>query len=424
MFSIDWRRLFGAAGENIKAAVSTTDAAGWRSVFGGGTSATGHAISPRNALSSSAVFAAVNVISSDIGKLPLNVRRREIDVAGRTVTREAPDHPIQLLMNFPNRYQDRQQFKDFVTAQAVLNGNGVAWIERMGNGRPIALHPVPAPLVTVLWAPGDIFYQFAPPSNLVGVLPTDPVPARDVLHVRGLSDDGLWGISPIDRLRNAIGLALAMEEHGSNTFKNGANASGVLEHPGALSEEAGSRLRKQWEERYSGRQNSGKTIILEEGMKYSPLQMNSKDAQFLEGRRFQVEDIARIFRVPPQKLMHLDRMTFNNVEHLSLDYINDSLMPWLERWESQISDKLFMADERQDYFVEFAVTRLARGDLKSRVDSAMAGIQGVMTINEARHLLDLPPITDGDVRLEPLNMTAVENGQPRPSVNEQEAANA
>ena len=354
------------------------------------------------------MFAAVKVLSEDLAKLPLRVYRRRVDVASGRVTRElATGHPVQMLLNEPNGIHDGFQLKDFIQSQAVLNGNGVAWIQRNGRAGAMALHPVPASYVGVFQAPdGSVFYQISAPPHLTDIIPTGMIPRRDVLHIMGMSEDGYWGISPIGRLRDAVGLTLAMEQHGSELFANGADPGGVLKHPARLSEEGAKRLREAWSSRYEGAGNRHKTVLLEEGMEYSKLGMSSVDAQFLEGRRFQVEDIARIFRVPPQKLMHLDRATFNNIEHLSLDYINDSLMPWLERWEAQLNLRLFSGYEREQFYVEFDVSRLARGDLKSRVDSARAGVQaGVMTINEARRLLDLDPVKDGDVRLEPLNMT-------------------
>ena len=419
-------RLFGGADIQARSQ-DTTDIGWWRGLGIGRPSAAGFPVSPETAMESSPVFAAVKVVSEDVAKIPARVYRWEEveETRGRMVRKrwrkvEVPGHPIQALLDTPNGWQDRVQFKEAVQAQATLNGNGVAWIERLPSGLPYRLHPVPAPFVAVLYSPnGSVFFQFSPPEHLRDVLPSDPVPARDVIHVMGTSMDGFWGLSPVHKLRDAVGLSRAMEEYGSELFKNGADPGGVLEAPPGppLQDAAFQRLRRQWAERYEGRGNRRGTLILEGGMKYAKLAMTSQDAEFLAGRRFQVEDIARAFRVPPHKLMHLDQMTLNNVEHLSLGYINDTLMPWLERWEAQLSSKLFLPSERETFFVEFDLSRLARGDMKSRADATRAAVMaGIMTINEARFALDLDPVDGGDVRLEPINMVAVEPGRPRPVV--------
>ena len=406
------------------ATAGTTDIGWWRALAGGSTSSAGVAVTPGSAMRASPLFAGVKVLSEDVAKLPLVVYERRYDERGRSTKRRAVGHPVQMLLNTPNKVQDRFQLKDFMTSQAVLNGNGIAWIQRNGAGRPIGLHPVPAPYVSMHQAPnGEVFYQFSPPAHLTEIIPLSLIPKRDVLHVMGTTESGYWGVSPIARLKDAIGLTLALEEHGSELFKNGADPGGVLKYPHQLNnEEMMTRLRKQWAERYEGRGNRGKTIILEHGMEFDKLTMSSVDAQFIEARKFQVEEVARILRIPPQKLMSLDRATFNNVEHLALDYVNDSLMPWLERWEAQIQARLFTPSEQERFYVEFDVTRLARGDLKSRVESARAGVQsGVMEINEARGLIDLDPVEGGDVRLEPLNM--VPAGEEREDQDQMEPAN-
>lgn len=418
---------FLGEGRPQAAAQGTTDVGWWRAMLGGSQSAAGVTVSSGSALRASAIFGAIKALSEDIAKLPLNVYEVTYDHKRRPIRRPAFDHPVQMLLNTPNKIQDRLQLKEFISAQAILNGNGVAWIKRLYNGKPVELHPVPAAYVSVHQAVnGEIFYQFSPPAHLTQILPLGLVPKRDVLHIMGTSEDGYWGLSPIKRLMNAVGLTLAMEEHGSELFKNGADPGGVLKHPRTLADEnVFKRLRDQWNERYTGAGNRHKTIILEDGMSFEKMAMSSVDAQFIEGRRFQVEEVCRIFRIPPQKLMALDRATFNNVEHLALDYIADSLMPWLERWEAQISARLFDPYEQTRFYAEFDIHRLARGDFKSRVDSVRSGVaSGVMTINEGRGKLDLDPVEDGDVRLEPLNMLPAGEDRETDETKKEEKADA
>ena len=236
------------------------------------------------------------------------------------------------------------------------------------------------------------------------------------MHIRGLSSDGVTGLNPIELFRESVALGLAYEEYSARLFGNGANLQGVLETPQAMSDTALKRFREMWQQNYGGLANSGKTAILENGMKWQAIGMRPADAEFIASRKFQVTEIARIFRVPPHMLADLERATFSNIEHQSLEFIRDTIRPWLVRWEQALTRDLIPAEDRDKYFVEFLIDGLMRGDLKSRYDSyAIGRNNGWLSANDIRRLENMNPLPpeQGDVYLIPLNM--VQAGTARPN---------
>ena len=218
----------------------------------------------------------------------------------------------------------------------------------------------------------------------------------DVLHIPGLGFDGLVGYSPIAMAKNAIGLAIATEEYGAKWFANGAAPSGVLEHPGTIKDP--SRVREAWQSQFGGSSNSGKIAVLEEGMKYTPITISPEQAQFLETRKFQINEIARIFRVPPHMVGDLEKSSFSNIEQQSLEFVKYTLDPWVVRWEQSIHRSLLSEDEKATYFVKFNVEGLLRGDYQSRMNGYAIGRQnGWMSANDIRELenLDRIPAEEG-----------------------------
>lgn len=224
--------------------------------------------------------------------------------------------------------------------------------------------------------------------------------AEDVLHISGLGYDGLVGYSPIAMAKNAIGLAVACDEYGASFFANGASPSAVLEHPGVIKNPE--RLRTAWQQAY-GSGNSHKVAVLEEGTKYTPISIPNNEAQFLETRKFQIEEIARLYRVPLHMVGDLDHATFSNVEHLSLDFVKYSLDPRLVRWEQAMQKDLLSEAEKGQYFVKFNVEGLLRGDYASRMQGyATARQNGWMSTNDIRELEDMnqvPAEEGGDLLL-------------------------
>lgn len=231
----------------------------------------------------------------------------------------------------------------------------------------------------------------------------------DVLHIPGLGFDGLVGYSPIAMAKNAIGLALATEEYGSKFFANGAAPSGVLEHPGTIKDPA--RVRESWQSTFGGSHNSNKIAVLEEGMKYTPISISPEQAQFLETRKFQIDEIARIFRVPPHMVGDLEKSSFSNIEQQSLEFVKYTLDPWVIRWEQSIQRTLLTHEEKKGYFVKFNVEGLLRGDYQSRMEGyATARQNGWMSANDIRELENLDRISKeegGDLYLINGNMLSL-----------------
>ena len=244
---------------------------------------------------------------------------------------------------------------------------------------------------------GQLFYRYQMSTDEAGGKnETVILSPSDVLHVPGLGFDGLVGYSPIAMAKNAIGLAIATEEYGSKFFANGAAPSGVLEHPGTIKDPQ--RVRESWMSQFGGSQNSGKIAVLEEGLKYTPISISPEQAQFLETRKFQINEIARIFRVPPHMLADLEKSSFSNIEQQSLEFVKYTLDPWVIRWEQSIQRTLLSPSEKKEYFVKFNVEGLLRGDYQSRMNGyATARQNGWMSANDIRELenLDRIPAEDG-----------------------------
>jgi len=219
---------------------------------------------------------------------------------------------------------------------------------------------------------------------------------EDVLHIPGLGFDGLVGYSPIAMAKNAIGMAIACEEYGAKFFANGASPSGVLEHPGIIKDPQ--KIRDSWNAAYGGSSNSHKVAVLEEGMKYTPISISPNEAQFLETRKFQINEIARIFRVPPHMVGDLEKSSFSNIEQQSLEFVKYTLDPWVIRWEQSLSRALFSSDEKKRLFFKFNVEGLLRGDYQSRMAGYATGRQnGWMSANDIRELenMDRIPAEEG-----------------------------
>ena len=291
----------------------------------------------------------------------------------------------------------------------LLYGNAYSQIIRNGKGEVIGLYPLMPNRMTVdRDDKGQIYYQYQVSDSDAPTMKEGTVNLKkeDVLHIPGLGFDGLVGYSPIAMAKNAIGLSIATEEYGAKFFANGATPGGILEYPGTVKDP--DRVRESWNKGFSGR-NSHKVAILEEGMKYTPISISPNEAQFLETRKFQIDEIARIFRVPPHMVGDLEKSSFSNIEQQSLEFVKYTLEPWLMRWEQSINRALLSPNEKSTYFVKFNVDGLLRGDYQSRMNGyATARQNGWMSANDIRELenLDLIPEEDGgDLYLINGNMT-------------------
>ena len=260
---------------------------------------------------------------------------------------------------------------------------------------------------------GKLYYEYQLSSDDAHTMKGSTVvlQPKDVLHIPGLGFDGLVGYSPIAMAKNAIGLAIAAEEYGSKFYANGAAPSGVLEHPGVLKDPG--KVRESWNATFGGSANSNKVAVLEEGMKYTPISISPNEAQFLETRKFQINEIARIFRVPPHMVGDLEKSSFSNIEQQSLEFVKYTLDPWVSRWEQNMMRSLLTAEEKSTYFIKFNVDGLLRGDYQSRMNGYAIGRQnGWMSANDIRELENLdriPAELGGDLYLINGNMTKLED---------------
>ena len=352
--------------------------------FGSATS--GKIVNERTAMQTTAVYACVRILAETIASLPFHTYKYE-----ESGKEKARDHPIySLLSDAPNPEMTSFVFRETLMGHLLLWGNSYSQIIRDGRGRVIALYPLMPDKMTVNRSErGEIYYLY----NKEG---EDYILRKDeVLHIPGLGFDGLIGYSPIAMAKNAIGMAIATEEYGAKFFSNGANPGGVLEHPGVVKDPQ--RIRDSWNSVYQGSSNAHKVAVLEEGMKFQPIGIPPEQAQFLETRKFQLEEICRIFRVPPHLVGDLERATFSNIEHQSISFVVHTIRPWLVRIEQSINKALFSESEKKDYFVSFVVEGLLRGDYESRMRGYSIGIQnGFMSPNDIRSLENMNPIPSGE----------------------------
>ncbi len=366
----------------------------------GGSSA-GKAVNERSAMQMTAVYACVRILAEAIAGLPLHLYR----YTGDGSKEKALEHSLYyLLHDEPNLEMSSFVFRETLMTHLLLWGNAYAQIIRNGKGQVLALYPLMPNKMTVdRGADGKLYYTYLKSNEDAPTMKGTSVVLKpsDVLHIPGLGFDGLVGYSPIAMAKNAIGLAMATEEFGAKFFANGAAPSGVLEHPGTIKDP--SRIREAWMSQFGGSSNSGKVAVLEEGMKYTPISISPNEAQFLETRKFQLDEIARIFRIPPHMVGDLDKSSFSNIEQQSLEFVKYTLDPWVSRWEQSIQRSLFTEEEKRTYFVKFNLEGLLRGDYESRMNGyAVARQNGWMSANDIRCLENMdriPPEEGGDLLL-------------------------
>lgn len=349
-----------------------------------GNTTSGKTVNERTAMQTTAVYACVRILAETIASLPLHTYR--YTEGGKQKARE---HPLyNLLSNAPNPEMTSFVFRETLMGHLLLWGNSYSQIIRDGRGKVIALYPLLPDKMTVNRnEKGEIYYLYNKEGQEY-ILTKD-----EVLHIPGLGFDGLIGYSPIAMAKNAIGMAIATEEYGAKFFANGANPGGVLEHPGVVKDPQ--RIRDSWNAVYQGTSNAHRIAVLEEGMKFQPIGIPPEQAQFLETRKFQTEEICRIFRIPPHLIGDLERATFSNIEHQSISFVVHTIRPWLVRIEQSINKSLFSESEKKEYFVSFVVEGLLRGDYESRMRGYSIGIQnGFMSPNDVRSLENMNPIPD------------------------------
>ena len=363
------------------------------SFFFGGTSS-GKPVNERSSMQMTAVYACVRILSEAIAGLPLHLYRYT-DSGGKE---KAIDHPLyRILHDEPNPEMSSFVFRETLMSHLLLWGNAYAQIIRNGKGEIVALYPLMPNRMTVdRDATGRLYYVYSKgsdESDALGKPQEVTLNKNDVFHIPGLGFDGIVGYSPIAMAKNAVGMAIACEEYGAKFFANGAAPGGVLEHPGTIKDPK--KVKDSWNAAYGGTTNSHRVAVLEEGMKYTPISISPEQAQVLETRKFQINEIARIFRVPPHMVGDLEKSSFSNIEQQSLEFVKYTLDPWVIRWEQSIARLLLNETEKQTMFARFNVDGLLRGDYVSRMNGYAIGRQnGWMSANDIRELEDLEPIPD------------------------------
>lgn len=369
-------------------------------LFGGTTA--GKPVNEQTAMQMTAVYSCVRILSETLAGLPLHVYRNN-DSGGKE---KSLKHPLyKLLHDEPNPEMTSFAFRETLMSHLLLWGNAYAQIIRNARGEIIALYPLMPNKMTVdRDSTGRLFYIYSRTTEDTPTLGQDnPVylSPSDVLHIPGLGFDGLVGYSPIAMAKNAVGLAIATEEYGAKFFANGAAPGGVLEHPGTIKDPQ--KVRESWNAAYQGTSNAHRVAVLEEGMKYQPIGISPEQAQFLETRKFQINEIARIFRVPPHMLADLEKSSFSNIEQQSLEFVKYTLDPWVVRWEQAMCRALLTKGEKPAVFIRFNVDGLLRGDYVSRMSGyATARQNGWMSANDIRELENLdriPAEVGGDLYL-------------------------
>ena len=378
--------------------------------FMGGTTS-GKAVTERSAMQMTAVYSCVRILSEAVAGLPLHLYKYT-DSGGKAM---ALDHPLyHLLHDEPNPEMSSFVFRETLMTHLLLWGNAYAQIIRNGKGEVVALYPLmPNRMEVNRDKNGKLYYLYSTQSDDAPTMKglTVYLDPSEVLHIPGLGFDGLVGYSPIAMAKNAIGMAIACEEYGAKFFANGAAPGGVLEHPGTIKDPQ--RVRESWQSTFGGSGNANKIAVLEEGMKYTPIGISPEQAQFLETRKFQINEIARIFRVPPHMVGDLEKSSFSNIEQQSLEFVKYTLDPWVIRWEQSIQRSLLSRDEKAVYFVKFNLEGLLRGDYQSRMNGYAIGRQnGWMSANDIRELENLDRIPEedgGDLYLINGNMLPLKN---------------
>ena len=376
----------------------------------GAQSLAGENVTEHTALTYSAVYNAISLISGTIGALPLHLMQRKGE------KKRIADNRIMygVMHDSANPFMTAMAFRECLMAHILAWGNGYAEIVRNGYGELQALWPITPNRIFPTMVDGRLGYRL----NMTGE-PDIILPREQVLHVPGLGFDGFLGYSVVAMARKSIGLGMAMETFGSRFFGEGTHPGVIVQHPGKLSPEAHSNLKNSLADTYSGLGNTHRLMLLEENMTFQKIVIDPKDSQFLESRNFQIPEIARWFNLPPHKLKDLSRSSFSNIESEQISFVTDSILPWLVRLEQNFNMQLLTASDREysgrgRMYYKHNVDGLLRADVASRGTyyREMFNI-GAMSINEIRALEDKDPIDGGDVHLVPMNMTTLENaGKP------------
>lgn len=375
----------------------------WINHVGGEPSVAGVEVNEGTALSATAIWAGVRLISETLAMLPLELYERLDDRSKRPARNMGL---WKLLHDEPNDEQTSFEFREMQQGFLLLWGNCYAQLVHNGRGEVSEIWPLVPWRVTPERSKGNVLtYRVQLPDNGGHtVLPSD-----DVLHIRGFSSNGLLGDNIVERFRDSIGLSLAAEEFGGRFFGNGLAAGGVLEHPSKLGVAGRKNVKESFNDEHRGVSRSHRLMILEEGMKWHQTSVNPEDAQALETRKFQVTEVSRILRLPPHLLYDLENATFSNIEHQGQEFVTYSMQPWLTRWEQRMSRSLLLPSQRSRYFTQFEVKGLLRGDSVARAAFATAMFNvGAYSPNDILNHEGEEPVEGGDQRFVQLNLAPLD----------------
>lgn len=360
-----------------------------------GTATSGERVDEKSAMQISTVYACVRLLAETVAGLPLHLYRYVGNGKEKAV-----DHPLyKILYRQPNAEMTSFTFRETLMTHLLLWGNAYCQIIRDGKNTVLGLYPLlPENMEVDRDEAGNLYYIYHAYTDEVPGEQNQDIYFRadEIFHIPGLGFNGLVGFSPIAMMKNSLGTTLAVEKYGAAFFKNGAQPSGVLEHPGVLKDPQ--KIRDNWTAVYGGAGNAHKVAVLEEGMQYKAISLPPEDSQFLSTRQFGVEEICRIFRVPPHMVQDLEHATYSNIEHQSIDFVVHTLTPWLVRFEQAVSKDLLVAEEQDEYFAKFNVDGLLRGDYQSRMNGYATGISnGFLSPNDIHRLenMDLIAAEDG-----------------------------
>ncbi|MBD1583491.1 phage portal protein [Pseudoalteromonas sp. S16_S37] len=392
---------------------STTIGEHWPT--GGGAaraSQSGIIVTPESAMANSAVYRAVTLLSESVASMPCELFKREGEHR-----KKAKEHPLYDVLRYQPNKKDTS-FEYFERGQGFLgtNGNHIALIQRNKNMRVEELIPIHFSKIRVLKGGDGLPYYNIPSENRT-------LSMDDVHHVKGPSIDGFIGCSPLQIAADTVGLALATERHAAYSFNNGTMMNGVIEAPKEAekitSQLSIDKLLESFSARHSGWRNMFKVAFLQEGMTYKQLAMTNEQAQLIEARKMGIADISRLYGIPLNMLSETAGESYKSVEQNTLNFLVFALLPWIKRWEAAMHRDLLLKEERSEYFIEFNLSALMRGDLKSRYEAYALGRQwGFLSVNDIRRLENLPPLgSEGDIYLSPLNMVDSKNAEIHQQLN-------
>ena len=398
-------RLFERRASLENPSTSLSDPANWLfNAFGAQPTTANIVVTERNATQITAFWSAVNTISDTLAELPIKLIQN-LDDGSQAAVRGHP--ALQRIKMSPNSFMSAVVLRSTVQAHVLTWGNGYIWIRRNAMQEPMELWPLqPSDTRPIVKADGTLVFQTRFRFDNVSLSPQQEIPASEVLHFPALSRNGIIGMSIIGEQREMLGATLAAQRFGSRFFANGAHAGGLLSFPGKINDP--DKIRRQIEKKTGG-ENAHRLLVLDGDAKYQQFAVPPEDAQFLQTREFEVDEIGRMFRLPLHFLNKMGQATFNNLEMMGTHFVQFTMMPWIVRWEQELTRKLLTPDEIADGLVfKFNVAALIRGDIKTRSEVHAKGIQnGWVTRNEVRAFEDMNPLEGLDDPLVPLNLKVV-----------------